>query len=96
MRKVTTLELYEAQSDFIHKHPILKIETTPLINDSYHKHFISEDGAEMWECNRVITEDVEVEVHGIKCHTKVTLWETECWNTDDSKSMYHYEYIFKN
>lgn len=93
MRKVTMKEFYGAQAEFIRKHPIAKIETSPMVNNAYSKHYLAEDGAEMWEENRITSEIVEVEVHGVKCQAHVELWETECWSTDDSRSMYLFQAI---
>lgn len=93
MRQVTMQEFYKAQSEFTCKHTILNVYTSSMKDNAYHKHYIAEDGAEMWENNRLITEPVEVEIHGIKCKAIVKFWETECWSTDDSKSMYMYQQI---
>lgn len=90
MNKVTMKEFYERQSEFIRKHPIAKIDTTPMINNAYMKHYIAEDGAEMWESNRIITHRAEVEAYGIKIMVDVKLWETECWSSE-SPSMYLYQ-----
>ena len=93
MRQVTMQEFYKAQSEFICKHTILNVYTSSMKDGAYHKHYIAEDGAEMWECNRLISETVEVEIHGMTCKAIVKFWETECWSTDDSKSMYMYQQI---
>lgn len=90
MNKVTMKQLYDAQAEFIRHHEIAKIETSPMENNSYSKHYIAEDGSEMWEFNRIITEEVEVEVKGIKAKAEIKLWETECWSTE-FKSMYLYQ-----
>ena len=93
MRNVTMKEFYEAQAKFTCKHPLINVYTSSMKDNAYHKHYIAEDGAEMWESNRVVTETVEVEIHGIKCKAIVKFWETECWSTDDSKSIYMYQQI---
>lgn len=93
MNKLTMKEFYEKQGEFLRKHEVVSVYTSNLIHDSYRKHYIANDGAEMWEDNRVITEEVEVEVRGIKCKAIVKMWETECWSTDDSKSIYFYQQI---
>lgn len=93
MRNVTMKEFYDAQAEFIRKHPIANIETSPMANNAYSKHYLAEDGAKMWEENRIVTEIVEVEVHGVKFQAQFELWETECWSTDDSRSMYLYQKI---
>lgn len=90
MNKVTMSQFYEAQMKFINQHTILKVETSPMENNSYSKHYLAEDGSEMWEFNRIITEKVEVEVKGIKAKAEIKLWETECWSTE-FKSMYLYQ-----
>lgn len=91
MKKVSMKEFYEKQAEFIRKHPISKVDTTPMVDNSYRKHYIAEDGAEMWESNRIITHRAEVEAYGIKCVVDVKLWETECWSTDEASSMYLYQ-----
>ena len=93
MRQVTMKEFYDAQAKFAGKHSILNVYTSPMKDDAYCKHYIAEDGAEMWESNRLVTEAVEVEIHGFMCKAIVKFWETECWSTDDSKSMYMYQQI---
>ena len=90
MNKVTMKQLYDVQAEFIRRHEIDKIETSPMENNSYSKHYISEDGSEMWEFNRIVTEKVEVEVKGIKAIAEIKLWETECWSTE-FPSMYLYQ-----
>lgn len=61
----------------------------------YIKTYLFDDGAQLIEVNRPVNEtvDVEVEVKGVKVTTKLTvrLMESECWNTDDSKSVFFYE-----
>lgn len=61
----------------------------------YIKTYLFDDGAQLIEVNRPVNEtvDVEVEVKGIKVTTKLTvrLMESECWNTDDGKSVFFYE-----
>ena len=83
-------EFYEAQAKFTCKHSIINVYTSSMNDNAYHKHYIAKDGAEMWESNRLVTETVEVEIHGVMCKATVKFWETECWSTDDSKSMYIY------
>lgn len=91
MNKVTMAEFYDKQAKFIRNHQIARIDTSPMMNSTYSKHYVAVDGAEMWEFNRIITETVEAEVKGIKVKAEVKLWETECWSTDFFKSMYLYQ-----
>ena len=91
MRNVTSQEFYDAQYRFVYKHPLLNVYRSSMKDNAYHVHYIAEDGAEMWECNRLISETAEVEIHGIKCKAIVKFWETECWSTDDSRSIYMYQ-----
>lgn len=87
--------------DFIEKHckhgkVDWHCETSPMDeNGQYVKQYIFADGACMTEINRPVYEtvNVEVEVKGVKIKTQidVKLLETECWHTDDAKSIKFYE-----
>ena len=79
---ITMKEFYEAQAEFFSKHAIVKVERIKDINNGYAKHYIAEDGAEMWEEIMQISEPVEVEVYGIKCMANVELLITDLWSTD--------------
>ena len=93
--KMTNLEYKNA---FIQKHSKSdwRVETSPMDNDGkYVKTYIFEDGAQLVEVNRPVYETVEIEteVKGVKVVLKETvkLFETECWNTDNAKSVKWYE-----
>lgn len=79
---ITMKEFYEAQAEFFSKHTIVNVERIKDVNNGYAKHYIAEDGAEMWESNIPISEPVEVEVYGIKCQAHVELLVTDLWSTD--------------
>lgn len=93
------MTFYEYKSKFIQKHSAKAdwhVETSPMREDgSYIKTYIFTDGATLYELNRPIEElvEVETEVRGIKIVVKdwVKLMETECWSTDDAKSVKFYE-----
>ena len=82
IKLVKMKEFYEAQAEFFSKHTIINVERKQLVNNGYAKHYIAEDGAEMWEQNMQISEPVEVEVYGIKCQAHVELLVTDLWSTD--------------
>ena len=71
-------------------------DTSSMDEDGrYVKTYVFSDGATMVEVNRPVYEtvDVEVEVKGVtvKTQVEVKLFETECWNTDNAKSVKFYE-----
>ena len=88
MNRVTFKEFYSKQADFLSKHDC-RMQQEGDVN-CYYKYWMSEDGAMMTEINRVVTEEIEVEVKGVKCKVKVKLFETECYSTEFG-SMYLYQ-----
>lgn len=68
----------------------LKIYTSPMENNRYHKNYCWSDGHEFCEVTELITEQVEIEVHGIKMNVSVEMWRTEYWSTE-APSKYFYE-----
>lgn len=68
----------------------LKIFTSPMVNNRYHKEYCWSDGAEFCEINELVTEMVEAEAHGIKVRVPVEFWRTEFWSTEQG-SKYYYE-----
>lgn len=66
-----------------------KVETSPMINNSYHKNYMWSDGANWTECSFIVRELAECEIHGIKFSTPVDLWKTEYYSTE-SPSKYFY------
>lgn len=88
MNKVTMKDYYNTQSEFLAKHDC-RMEQNGDCN-CYYKNWSSEDGAFMVEINRVVTEEVEVEVKGVKCKVQVKLFETECYSSEFG-SMYLYQ-----
>ena len=84
----------EYKREFIRKHDKVdwNVTTSPIDeNGKYVKTYTFEDGAQLIEVNEPYYENVEFEVHGIKFTETVKLFRTECWNTDDPKSVYWYE-----
>lgn len=88
MNKVAMNEFYEAQRNFLNKHDCRMEQSGDC--KCYYKNWMSEDGSFMVEINRIITEEVEVEVKGIKCKVQVKLFETECYSSEFG-SMYMYQ-----
>lgn len=90
MNIVSYQEYAERKTIFLREHGDWKVETSPMIEDSYHKTYICEDGHCWYEYSRPIYADTIVEVRGVRVETQVRLLETEAWSTED-KSMYYYE-----
>ena len=67
-----------------------KVYTSPMVNNGYHKEIVWDDGHMWCEVTELVTEDVEVEIHGLKTWTTIELWKTEYWTTE-SKSKYLWE-----
>ena len=88
MNKVEMKEFYERQADFLHRHDC-RMEQSGDVS-CYYKNWMSEDGSFMTEINRIVTEEVEVEVRGIRCKVQVRLFETECYSSEWG-SMYLYQ-----
>ena len=76
---------------FLKKHGLKEVFTSPMINDTYHKEYITEDGGIFYEVMSSHYETIETETHGVKVETFVKLFRVEYWNTDNAKSRYHYE-----
>ena len=90
---VTYKEYEEEKMEFIKKHNAksdCKVETSPMVNNRYHKEYMWEDGACWCELSELVSEIAEVVVHGITVKTSVDLWRTEFWSTE-SGSKYFYE-----
>lgn len=66
-----------------------RIYTSPIENDRYHKEYCWEDGANWYEITERITEETEIEMHGMKFKVEVEFWKTEFWSTE-SGSKYYY------
>lgn len=84
--------------DFIKKHSKSdwQVITSYLTEDGgYTKTYVFDDGATLTEVNRPVYEKVEVKttVKGIPVVISdyVKLFESECWNTDNAKSVKFYE-----
>lgn len=90
---VTYGDYLKEQSKFAQKHnkkAELKIYTSPMENNRYHKEYCWSDGAMWCEISELITEIVEAEAHGIKVNAKVNFYRTEFWSTE-APSKYFYE-----
>lgn len=64
------------------------VETSPMVNNAYHKNYYFADGAVWTECNDIVIESIEAVVHGVKVVALVKMTRCEYWSTDDSKSKY--------
>lgn len=92
--KETTYEQYmEELTKFSQKHnnkSELTIFTSPMVDNKYHKDYSWTDGANFYEENELITEMVDVTIHGITIKVAVEFWRTEYWSSEDSSSKYYY------
>lgn len=88
MNKVTFKEYYDAQAEFLSKHDC-RIYYEGDCN-YYSKHWASEDGAEMYEVNRIINVPRKLIEKGVEVIVRILLWESECWSTEFG-SMYLYQ-----
>ena len=94
------MKRHEYLEQFIKKHNCdFRVETGTLDGTTYHKQWIFDDGAIIFEVNDVIYDHpiAEVEVHGMKIRKEleIPLNRCEMWNTDDSTSVFFYERIGK-
>lgn len=69
----------------------LKVYTSALVNDRYHKEYCWSDGHVFYEVNELVEEIIEAEAHGLKVRVPVKFWRTEYWTTENSSSKYVYE-----
>ncbi|MBO7715933.1 MAG: hypothetical protein J6S85_20380 [Methanobrevibacter sp.] len=91
MKILSMKEYYEELSKFVNKHEVSRIVTSPFTNNEWYKDYLCEDGAVGKEINRVVYEQVEVEVKGLVCKVEVKLLETEWFDTDNGTSIYMYQ-----
>jgi len=91
MKILTMAEYYQTIQEFVSKHEINKVETSELVNGQWSKNYYGEDGSAGTEINRIVYENVEVEVKGLKVKVEVKLLETEWFDTDNGKSVYMYQ-----
>lgn len=93
MTTVTFAEFDKEYTAFAIKHnkKAERFEETYMTNGVIHKIVSWSDGATWWEITETeYSEEVEIEVHGIKVKVNVPLRKTEYWSTE-SKSKYFYE-----
>lgn len=84
------------EENFFKKHQVAKIyEQGDYTHRS--KHYICEDGAELWEDIRIeyLSATAICEAYGCEFRqaTTITILVTEVWDTDDSHSGYYAEII---
>ena len=88
----TFREYDKKYTDFCLKHNAkaeCKVFTSPMVDNRYHKEICWDDGAMWCEITELVTESVNIQVHGINVDVDVQLWKTEYWSTE-SKSEYYY------
>lgn len=67
-------------------------EYTDMTDGVIHKTVCWSDGATWYEITETdYSEEVEIEVRGIKVKVNIPMRRTEYWSTEDSKSKYFYE-----
>lgn len=95
MKIVNNKEYYARIRKFLDSQDIddYNVETSAFEDNSYHKIYRFVNGAVGIEHNRIITEEVEVEVKGLKVKVEVKLLETEWYDTNDATSIYMYEKV---
>ena len=84
---------YSAQKKaFFNKHKGLKrTDTSPMDEyDSYHKEYICEDNAVWYEVMSPYYKTLQLEVNKCNITVEVKLFQTEFWDSDNSKSRYYY------
>lgn len=94
MKTVTFAEFDKEYTAFAIKHnrKAERREYTDLVDGLIRKMVCWSDGATWWEITETnYSEEVEIEVHGIKVTVNVPLRKTEYWSTEDSESKYFYE-----
>lgn len=81
-----TYREYEAEKTlFIQKHnkkSDCKVDTSPMVDNVYHKEYCWEHGAAWYERTERVTEIVEFEKYGLKFRTEIEYWKTEFWSTE--------------
>lgn len=90
MTVITMHEYLERKMDFMKKHGEWK-ESGNVSGETINKILVFEDGATWTEITRPVYEKTTVTVKGLNLKTTVKLYETEIYNTDNSKSVYLYE-----
>lgn len=73
-----------------HKESDFKIETSPMVDNVYYKHYIFDDGAIWYERTDYVVEKATAECKGIQFTVDVKLQRTEYFSSDDAKSRYFY------
>ena len=95
MRTVTYKEYMEDLQKFIEKHSKkydYRVETSPFVDNRYHKEYLFEDGATFMEVNNMdVAELVEVQAHGMTFTTEIHFIKHEYWSTDDAVSKFWFE-----
>lgn len=92
MKEVSYREYNEEFINFVQKHNAkgdLKIYTSNMENNRYHKEYCWSHGANWYEVTELITETKEVESHGLTFKVNVQMWRTEYWSTEFGSRVYY-------
>lgn len=78
--------------DFLKKHENWTVDTS-IMNEygEYHKIYLCEDGAEMYENVRPVFRTAVCVVHDLRVKVPIKLLETELYSSDNAESVYYYE-----
>ena len=90
---MTMQEYLSSKANFISKHFGERgfREDGGVVGEKIHKVLVFEDGAQWYEITEPIWEKLSGTLHGIPVETKVRMYRTEFWDSDNSKSRYLYE-----
>lgn len=77
---------------FFNKHGEYHVVDHGMEYDRYFKTYAFADGAGWYEECGACSEDVEVEVHGIKVKSTVKLFRVEYWSSESPSKFYYEKY----
>lgn len=86
MTEVTQKEYNYELSNFCKKHNLVsdcRVYTGALVDNYYTKIYTWEHGAQWFEHNELVTDFVDVNVHGISFRFPVHYWKVEYFSTDN-------------
>lgn len=94
MKVLNYVEYCQRENKFFEKHHVTNVVEGGTISQRY-KHYICEDGAELYEDIRVETMVERVVVNTkygeMTTNVEIKVLVTEVWDTDDSSSAYYVE-----
>ena len=85
-------EYMKDKAEFFKKHGDYKLHDSGMSQNGYLKSYCFDDGADFYELCGPVTEEVEVELHGVKAKVPVKLFRTEYWSSEDSSKFYYEKY----